>query len=104
MQSITHEDQFRFAYRHVLGEVAENPRISGVEIAERLAAVLAHLEAEEEHRTCRCGRAIVMPVGATQWVHDTRDRERGCRAATFTSSGGWDDSNPRSWTAKPAKP
>ena len=50
----------------------------------------------------RCGRAIVNPSGS-RWTHLSSDGglNVGCRAASFTSDEGWDDTLARSWRASP---
>jgi hypothetical protein len=50
----------------------------------------------------RCGRQIIAESGRW-WFHIGADGfpRRGCRAATFTVADGWDDTIPRSWSAKP---
>lgn len=53
-------------------------------------------------RTCRrCGRRIVNPGAG--WTHLGADNTLvvGCRAASFTSEGGWDDTLDRRWHAAP---
>lgn len=52
--------------------------------------------------TCRrCGRQAWQRSNDGKWVHlDASGHEiRGCRAATFTTGGGWDRSIPSSWQA-----
>jgi hypothetical protein len=54
---------------------------------------------------CRlCGRGIVS-IGNGRWTHRGADGGRfvGCRAASYTSDGGWDDALPRHWKAAPPK-
>lgn len=51
----------------------------------------------------RCGRTVVN-VGTDEqqrWIHLAADGglNVGCRAASFTTEGGWDDNIPRSWKA-----
>lgn len=83
--------------------VEQDPEITGQGLLDRLAGVIAAADDSTERSTCRCGKAIILPPGFTDWVHDTSARERGCRAATFQAGQGWDDSVSTSWTAKPAK-
>lgn len=51
----------------------------------------------------RCGRAIVQAT-AGRWTHLAADGTLviGCRAASFTSGDGWDDSLDRRWRAAPS--
>lgn len=56
--------------------------------------------------TCRkCGQPIHRwdDRPASRWRHDDYARSRGCRAATFDRTTGWDDSVSGSWTAEPAE-
>jgi hypothetical protein len=63
---------------------------------------------DEPDPTCRrCGRAVVN-VGSderSRWTHVAADGglNVGCRAASFTTEGGWDDDLPRSWKAAPVR-
>lgn len=55
-----------------------------------------------ERTTCRhCGQPITRP--GRWWIHTDDSRSRGCRAASFTETGGWNDDLDRSWTAQPPK-
>lgn len=53
----------------------------------------------------RCGREIIDigPAGRSRWTHIAADGglNVGCRAATFTVEGGWNDDIPRAWKAAP---
>lgn len=51
--------------------------------------------------SCRhCSRPI--SKRAEKWTHD-RGGMRGCRAASFTSTDGWDESLERHWRAAPTR-
>ena len=103
MQSIDAESLMRDV-RAMLGFIVDqHPEISGRDLLDRLDGLIASAEAAVEHAICRCGKKIIKPFGEPKWVHDTRDQERGCRAATFHDEGGWDDSISASWVAVPAK-
>lgn len=50
----------------------------------------------------RCGRPVVRQPDSCFVTHSNSvgyPTKRGCRAASFTPGGGWDDSLNRSWTA-----
>jgi len=63
---------------------------------------LDRMAPREEAECAYCEKQITRD-GTSPWVH--RDGSRGCRAATFDESregSCWDNSIPKSWTAKPA--
>jgi hypothetical protein len=61
-----------------------------------------------QHATCRrCQRSILRGArwrDGYHWWHIAEDHSlrRGCRAASFTTENGWDDSIDRKWMARPA--
>ena len=52
----------------------------------------------------RCGRQLVLDHTG-HWTHQSAGggRNSGCRAASFTEIGGWDEEIPRTWRATPPK-
>jgi hypothetical protein len=53
-----------------------------------------------EEKCARCGRTILITErGYVTHVNAEGGLNRGCRAATFTSERGWDDSIPKTWKA-----
>lgn len=49
----------------------------------------------------RCGHPVMDPLNSGRWVHNTSSMDRGCRAASFSRDGRWDDSLDRHWVATP---
>lgn len=92
--------------RRLLGE---NPALTGAEIAAALEAELsegraAGLAQQVFDESCqRCGRQVIISGNFVTHVSADGGLNRGCRAASFVSEEGWDESLPRSWYAKTPK-
>ena len=103
MRPFTAQDALRDVHELLSALVEQDPEITGRALVDRLAGMITAADDATERATCRCGKAIILPPGFTDWVHDTSARERGCRAATFQGGQGWDDSVSTSWKARPAR-
>lgn len=69
---------------------------------DQFVAVAEEETAVQDQDDCRrCGHRIVKRGG--RWVHSTTGGERGCRAASWSRDGTWDNQMDRNWYATPTK-
>lgn len=94
------------AARRVRELLEAKPKLSAAQLLAvlEMEADRAEDKAEQSRRveeaTCRrCGKGVIRSQFNDRWTHADNDRSYGCRAASFTSEEGWDESLPRSWKA-----
>lgn len=87
----------------------EQPAMTGQEVLAALmhnAEVAASASTTVREKCARCGAEIETRLVNGQQVGEpvhTSEGSRGCRAASYVDSEGWDNAIPRSWTAKRPK-
>lgn len=75
--------------------------LAAVHLDEFRDAINEVLDGAEEG-TCRhCGGRILSLDSDQSWIHAWGSGDRGCRAASFVSGEGWNDSLDRKWYAAP---